>query len=100
MEGSFCYVSFYSSKGIFGNFLHMNTIRVQFGQPLNGGYANMSIPIWVIAVAAGIVFSAFMAVKTGKEERKEEMESIEREGELYMKRLEREKEQREHSTEA
>ncbi|MBT2640681.1 sporulation YhaL family protein [Bacillus sp. ISL-41] len=60
----------------------------------------MSIPIWVIAVAAGIVFSAFMAVKTGKEERKEEMESIEREGELYMKRLEREKEQRENSAEA
>ncbi|ESU32503.1 hypothetical protein G3A_10970 [Bacillus sp. 17376] len=60
----------------------------------------MSIPIWVIAVAAGIVFSAFMAVKTGKEERKEEMESIEREGELFMKRLEREKERREHSAEA
>ncbi|RSD29274.1 sporulation YhaL family protein [Mesobacillus subterraneus] len=57
----------------------------------------MSIPIWVIAVAAGIVFSAIMAVKTGKEERKEEMESIEREGELYMKRLEREKERRENS---
>jgi hypothetical protein len=78
----------------------MNTIRVQFGQPLNGGYEKMSIPIWVLAVAAGIVFSAFMAVKTGKEERKEEMESIEREGELYMKRLEREKEQRENSAEA
>jgi hypothetical protein len=60
----------------------------------------MSIPIWVIAVLAGVVFSAFMAVKTGKEERKEEMESIEREGELYMKRLEREKEQRENSAEA
>jgi hypothetical protein len=60
----------------------------------------MSIPIWVIAVLAGVVFSAFMAVKTGKEERKEEMESIEREGELYMKRLEREKERRENSAEA
>lgn len=60
----------------------------------------MSIPIWVIAVTAGIVFSAFMAVKTGKTEREEEMESIEREGELYMKRLEREKEQRENSAEA
>ncbi|KIY21932.1 MULTISPECIES: sporulation YhaL family protein [Mesobacillus] len=60
----------------------------------------MSIPIWVIAVTAGIVFSAFMAVKTGKAEREEEMESIEREGELYMKRLEQEKEQRENSAEA
>lgn len=60
----------------------------------------MSIPIWVIAVAAGIIFSAFMAVKTGKEEREKELESIEREGELYMKRLEQEKEQREKSLEA
>ncbi|MEH7444386.1 sporulation YhaL family protein [Heyndrickxia sp. MSNUG] len=60
----------------------------------------MSIPIWVIAVAAGIVFSAFMAVKTGKEEREKELESIEREGELYMKRLEQEREQREKSLEA
>jgi len=60
----------------------------------------MSIPIWVIAIAAGIVFSAFMAVKTGKEEREIELESIEREGELYMKRLEQEREQREKSLEA
>ncbi len=60
----------------------------------------MAIPTWVIAVVAGIVFSAFMAVKTGKEEREQEMESIEREGELYMKRLELEKEQREKSAEA
>lgn len=60
----------------------------------------MSVPIWVIAVAAGIVFSAFMAVKTGKEEREKELESIELEGELYMKRLELEREQREKSLEA
>jgi hypothetical protein len=60
----------------------------------------MSIPMWVIAVAAGIVFSAFMAVKTGKEEREKELESIELEGELYMKRLEQEREQREKSLEA
>lgn len=60
----------------------------------------MAIPMWVIAVVAGIVISAFMAVKTGKEEREEEMESIEREGEIYMKRLEREKENRERSLEA
>lgn len=60
----------------------------------------MSIPMWVIAVVAGIVVSAFMAVKTGKEERDEEMESIEREGEIYMNRLEKEKEHRERSLEA
>ncbi|WP_053361802.1 sporulation YhaL family protein [Bacillus sp. FJAT-27251] len=60
----------------------------------------MVIPIWVYFVGAGILISAFMAIRTGKEERKQEMESIEREGEIYMKRLEREKEKREGSLEA
>lgn len=54
----------------------------------------MTIPLWVFFVVAGIVLSAYMAIKTGKEERKLETDSIEREGEIYMKRLEREKEQR------
>jgi len=36
-----------------------------------------------------------MAIKTGREERQLEMENIELEGEIYMKRLEREKEKRE-----
>lgn len=36
-----------------------------------------------------------MAIKTGREERELELEDIEREGEIYMKRLEREKELRE-----
>ncbi|MBT2759420.1 sporulation YhaL family protein [Mesobacillus foraminis] len=57
----------------------------------------MTVPIWVFAVAAGILISAFMAIKTGKEERKSEMESIEREGEIYMKRLEKEKEKKQGS---
>ncbi|TCN27978.1 sporulation YhaL family protein [Mesobacillus foraminis] len=57
----------------------------------------MTVPIWVFAVAAGILISAFMAIKTGKEERKGEMESIEREGEIYMKRLEKEKEKKQGS---
>ncbi|MEH7417757.1 sporulation YhaL family protein [Neobacillus drentensis] len=53
------------------------------------------IPIWIYAVVAGIVISALMAIKTGREERQVEMESIEREGEIYLKRLEHEKEKRE-----
>jgi len=36
-----------------------------------------------------------MAIKTGREERQLEMENIEQEGEIYMKRLEREKDKRE-----
>ncbi|MDQ0198107.1 sporulation YhaL family protein [Neobacillus ginsengisoli] len=54
----------------------------------------MAIPIWVYAVVVGIVVSALMAIKTGREERQLEMEHIEQEGEIYIKRLEREKERR------
>ena len=54
----------------------------------------MFLPIWIYFVAAGILFSAFMAVKTGKEERDTENEWIEKEGEIYMARLEKEKEKR------
>lgn len=54
----------------------------------------MAIPFWVFAVVVGIVISALMAMKTGKEERMLEMENIEKEGEIYITRLEREKEER------
>ncbi|NRG47307.1 sporulation YhaL family protein [Bacillus sp. CRN 9] len=46
------------------------------------------IPVWVYFVVAGIIVSAFMAVKTGRDERKVENDMIEQEGEVYMKRLE------------
>lgn len=54
----------------------------------------MDIPIWIIFLVGGIMISAFMAVKTGREERKQEIELIEREGEVYMERLEKEREER------
>ena len=54
----------------------------------------MAIPFWVFAVVVGIVVSALMAMKTGREERILEMENIEKEGEIYINRLEREKEER------
>jgi uncharacterized membrane protein (DUF106 family) len=59
----------------------------------------LTIPIWVYAVVVGIVVSALMALKTGREERLMEMENIEQEGEIYMKRLEREKEMKEEQRE-
>ncbi|XJZ28105.1 sporulation YhaL family protein [Bacillota bacterium Lsc_1132] len=55
----------------------------------------MDIPIWVYMVVAGIIISALMALRTGKEERRVEQETIEKEGEIYMKRLEQERENRE-----
>lgn len=54
----------------------------------------MVIPFWIFAVVIGIVISALMAVKTGREERLLEMETIEKEGEVYLQRLEQEKEKR------
>jgi hypothetical protein len=56
----------------------------------------LTIPIWVYAVVVGIVISAIMALKTGRDERQMEMENIEQEGEIYMKRLEQAKEKREN----
>ncbi|AZU61179.1 SigE-dependent sporulation protein [Neobacillus mesonae] len=58
------------------------------------GEKTLTLPIWIYAVVVGIVISALMAIKTGREERQLEMENIELEGEIYMKRLEREKEMR------
>lgn len=59
----------------------------------------MDIPIWVYAVLAGIIISAIMAIKTGREERDLEMENIEKEGEVYMKKIEEEKDNREEQKE-
>lgn len=55
----------------------------------------MDIPVWIYFIVSGIIISALMAVKTGKEERVEEVEHIEKEGEVYIKRMEEEKEKRE-----
>jgi hypothetical protein len=54
----------------------------------------MIIPIWVYAVVIGIFISAMMAIKTGREEHQLESDSIEKEGEIFMNRLEKEKEKR------
>ncbi len=52
----------------------------------------MDIPFWVYFVVMGIISSAYMVVRTGKEEKLIEEEIIEREGDIYMKRLEQERE--------
>lgn len=58
------------------------------------GEQHMSLPIWIYFVIAGIVISAFMAVKTAKEDRDQEMEWIEKEGKEYIDRMQEEKERR------
>ena len=54
----------------------------------------MDIPFWMYFVVMGIIFSAYMVVRTGKEEQRIENEIIEREGEVYMKRLEEERKEK------
>jgi len=54
----------------------------------------MDITFWMYFVVTGIIISAFMVFKTGREERRIEEEIIEREGEVFMKRLEQEREEK------
>lgn len=54
----------------------------------------MTLPIWLYFVIAGIFVSAFMAIKTAREDREFEREWIEKEGEVYIERMEEEKERR------
>jgi Sporulation protein YhaL len=54
----------------------------------------METPLWILFIVGGIIMSAFMALKTGKEERRIEYEQIEKEGEIYMERLQKEREER------
>lgn len=51
----------------------------------------MDIPLWVYFVVIGIIISAYMVIRTGKEERRIEEEIIEKEGEVYIERLEKER---------
>ena len=57
----------------------------------------MDIPFWVYFVVMGIITSAYMVVRTGKEEKLIEEEMIEREGDIYMQRLEQEREGKKES---
>jgi hypothetical protein len=57
----------------------------------------MDIPFWIYFVVMGIITSAYMVVRTGKEEKLIEEELIEREGDIYMQRLEQEREGKKES---
>ncbi|WP_338451327.1 sporulation YhaL family protein [Niallia oryzisoli] len=57
----------------------------------------IDIPFWIYFVVAGIILSAYMVIRTGREERMIEEEIIEKEGEIYMQRLEREREEKKNT---
>lgn len=61
---------------------------------MKGVVSDMSLPFWVYFVIVSIFVSAFMAVKTAKEDREMETEWIEKEGQVYVERMEQEKERR------
>ncbi|MGR3763428.1 sporulation YhaL family protein [Rossellomorea sp. NS-SX7] len=58
----------------------------------------MTLPIWMYFVVAGIFASAFMTIKSAKEEKQLEDEWIEKEGAVYISRMEEEKERRRQFT--
>ena len=53
-----------------------------------------TLPWWVYLVIVGIVLSGYMVLYTSKREQDMDNEFIEKEGEVYMKRLEEEREKR------
>ena len=54
----------------------------------------VSVPFWIYIVLAGIIISAIMTIKTTKEEQQIEQEFIEKEGEVYIKRMHQEMQRR------
>ena len=56
------------------------------------------LPWWVYLVIVGIVLSGYMVLYTSKKEQEMDNEFIEKEGEVYMKRLEEEREKRNQDT--
>lgn len=60
-----------------------------------GGNAMIfTIPWWVIVVFLFICFSGYMAFRAMRAERELEQQFIEREGQIFMDRMEQEKERR------
>lgn len=53
-----------------------------------------TLPWWIYLIIVGIVVSGYMVLYTSKKEQEMDNEFIEKEGEVYMKRLEEERERR------
>lgn len=57
----------------------------------------VSLPWWIYLILAGIAFSGYMTIRTAKEEKEIDQSFIEREGEIYIERMNLEKERRKKS---
>lgn len=60
----------------------------------------LTLPFWVYLVVMGIFFSGFMAIRTGQKEREIDDVYIEKEGQIYMQRMEVEREKRKRINES
>lgn len=57
-----------------------------------------NMPWWVLLMILFIVFSGYMAFRAERAERKLEQQFIEREGEVYIKRMEEERAKRQRTS--
>lgn len=58
------------------------------------GYFILTSPWWVFVVIIGIIMSGYLAIKYSLEEKRLEDEWIESEGNVYIRRMEEERERR------
>lgn len=61
---------------------------------LSKGVNKMDVPFWIILIVIGIIASGVMTVRAVREERKEEEGYIEKEGEIFLDRMDKEKERK------
>lgn len=54
----------------------------------------MGVPLWIWLVVAGIVISAYMTIRTNREEKEMEIKEAEQEGAIYLQRMEEERQKR------
>ncbi|WP_062352256.1 sporulation YhaL family protein [Bacillus kwashiorkori] len=52
------------------------------------------MPFWIYLIVAGILFSAYMTIRTSKEEKELEMMEAEQEGNIILERMKEEREKR------
>ncbi|MCU9612516.1 sporulation YhaL family protein [Caldibacillus lycopersici] len=52
------------------------------------------MPFWIWLVVIGIVISAYMTIRTNREEKELELKEAEQEGNIYLERMIEEKEKR------
>lgn len=61
-----------------------------------GGMTNFfaSLPLWGYVIVAGIIFSGYKAIEGVLEDRRADYEHIEREGQVFLDRIEEERKRR------